>query len=221
MIMPDDQPLFDSVHAALAFALNANDVDMPQPFMNKAMAAFKVKTKKAKEAAALLGEEIKRMNLNPRRTFRGMEKAAQAGFILKQLEKLAPEQSTVLTGLLTHSYDPCSCRAPCCSGRRANSRWSAAVTKICAILKDDADLAKVPGKKGFGTQPHLRIILVEDFFLKTERPIADLARQSQLSRITVSIHHGLIRDYLDQAENEAWLQIAPILDQAGIVGAFT
>jgi hypothetical protein len=37
----------------------------------------------------------------------------------------------------------------------------------------------------------------------------------------VSIHHGLIRDYLDQAENEAWLQIAPILDQAGIVGAFT
>lgn len=222
-IVADDQPLFDSVRDALSFALNATDIEMPRPFMNKAMASYqaKPKTKKEKEAAALMEEEGKRMNLYPRCTFRGMEKAAQAGFILKQIEKLDRPQSTLLKGVLTHPYDPCSCRSPCCSGRRVNPRWYAALTQMCDLLKDEADLLRIPGKKGLGTQPHLRTLIVEGFFLKTELGVAHLARASQLSRITVDKHQSLIIPYLVETEEQAWFNIAPILDQAGIVGTIT
>ncbi len=216
-----EQPLFDSVHEALSFALNANDIQMPRPYMNKAMAEAPSKkfSKKVKKAHDIRDAEIRRMQLYPRAHFKGMEKAAQAGFILAKLDTLAPEQSTVLKGLLTRAYDPCSCGQPCCCGQRPNPRWSVAVKQMCEILKETGDVLAIPGKRGLSTQPNLRLLIVETWFTGARVSLASIATRVGVSPITAKAHHDWIVTYLEQAETEAWLNIAPILDQAGITGA--
>lgn len=225
MTKEKEPPLFAGVLEALTFALNAAQVDMPRPFMNKAMADAPAK-KLSKKAQKVIDDATegrrareRSMNLYPRAYFKGMDKAGQAGFILAKLELLAPEQSTVLKGLLTNSYDPCSCRAPCCSGRRPNPRWAVAVKQMCHILKETGDVISQPGKRGLSTQPDLRKAIVEQWFTSEEASLAHLARRFHISNITVAKHKEWITTYLAQAETEAWLQIAPILDQAGITGA--
>lgn len=216
-----EAPLFDSVTEALVFALNAAQADMPRPFMNKAMAEAPTR-KLSKKAKALLGEQEERlrtMQLYPRAYFKGMDKAGQAGFILAKLDLLEPQQSTVLKGLLMHSYDPCACRAPCCMGQRINPRWDVVVKQMCHILKETGDVIAQPGKRGLSTQPDLRRAIVEGWFMKEEPALARLARRFHISNITVAAHKNWIIDYLAQAETEAWQEIAPILDQAGITGA--
>ena len=220
-----DQPLFSDVAEALRFALNAAQADMPRPFMNKAMAEAptkKLSKKKQAEFDALVGarsERIKQSQLYPRAHFKGMDKAGQAGFILAKLELLAPEQSTVLKGLLTTAYDPCACRAPCCVGRRPNPRWLVAVKLMCHILKETGDVIKKPGSRGLSTQPDLRKAIVEEWFTGEQASMANMARRFGISSLTVAKHKEWITTYLEQTENEAWQQIAPILDQAGITGA--
>lgn len=215
--------LFDSVREALVFALNAAVVDMPRPFMNKAMAeAPKRKlSKKVREALGIREEETRRMQLYPRAHFKGMDKAAQAGLILRQLEKLDLDQATCLKGRLTHAYDPCSCRAPCCSGQKRNPRWAEAVKLMCHILKETGDVLRQPGKRGLGTPPELRQIVVEAWFTQSACSLASIARQAGVTEVTARKHAECITTYLEQIEGEAWQNIAPILDQAGIVGEIT
>lgn len=220
-----DQPLFTSVTEALVFALNAAQVDMPRPFMNKAMAdaPAKKRTKKAQkafdEATGGIREAGRKMQLYPRAHFKGMDKAGQAGFIIAKLELLEPQQCVVIKGLLTNSHDPCACRAPCCSGRRPNPRWIVAVKQMCHILKETGDVISQPGKRGLSTQPDLRQAIVEGWFTGEEVSLAHLARRFHISNITVAKHKEWITNYLEQTETEAYQQIAPILDQAGITGA--
>lgn len=220
MTTETEPPLFDSALKALQFALNATTVDMPRPFMNKAMADAPVRklSKKVKETLQLRDEETKRMNLYPRAHFKGMEKAAQAGFILRQLDKIDIEQATILRCTLIEPYEPCSCRSPCCMGHRPNARWLAAIQQMCQILKETGDVIMVPGKRGLSTQPRLRQIIVESWCTETPWKIAAIAKQVELSPITVKAHRDWICDYLGQTQTLAWQQIAPILDQVGITG---
>ncbi len=215
-----EPPLFAGVEEALSFALNANDIQMPRPFMNNAMAEAPSKkfSKKLKATHNLREAEAKRMQLYPRAHFKGMEKAAQAGFIIAKLETLDIEQSTVLKGLLTRAYDPCSCGQPCCCGERPNPRWQVAVKQMCHVLKEVADVLEVPGKRGLSTQPELRQRIVEMWFTDRHTSLAALAKRVGVSAATAKVHHELILDYLVQTEDLAWQQIAPILDQAGITG---
>lgn len=220
-----EPPLFDSPKAALVFALNADQVEMPRPFMNKAMAEAptKKKTKKAKKMLADHGVEerevVRKMNTGPTPVrLRGFEKAAQAGFILQQFARLDQEHQVVLTGLLARAYDPCLCQRVCCSGWAVNPRWRQATTDMCLILKESGDVLKTPGKKGLSTQPALRMALVEQFFTKRPVSVTDLAASCEVSHMTVATHRAWINGYLEQVETEAWLSIQDIFDQSGVTG---
>lgn len=215
-----EPPLFDDVREALVFALNANDQVMPRPLMNKAMAAAPGKkfSKTIKKKYDLQVEETRRVQLYPRAHFKGLDKAHQAGLIIAKLETLGIEQSTVLKGLLIHPHDLCSCGQPCCCGSRPNARWCIAVKQTCHILKEMASVMTKLGKRGLSTQPVLRQKLVETWYTGSRLNMKILAKTCGVSVITANVHNDLICAWLQQTETEAWSQIAPILDQAGIVG---
>jgi hypothetical protein len=229
----DLAPLFDDTRKALVFALNAADVKMPKPSMTTAMAEgikkklprtakarakFFAKAAEQREAErdALVRAAFKRKPTK----LTGEERAAQAGFILLEFQKLDAAHQVVLTGLLTRSHSPCDCRRPCCSGWARNLRWDKAVADACFMLKETGDVLRQPGKRGLSTQPHLRKAVVEEFFTKRPITLVHLASVAHCSQMTAAKHKAWIVEYLEQTETEAWQQIAALFDAAGITGAF-
>jgi hypothetical protein len=224
---------FDDCRAALVFALNAHRVTPPTAFMNKMMASVRVEMKKPRKkrkvatmgeffgpdamtAEELLEEERKRIKqkrggslvrVEALRWRDGLDKHHQAGLILHHFGRLDREHQIVLSGLLIQAYDPCSCKALCCSGWRANPKWLQALEDMCTILK-----------RKHGSQPALRRMVVEAFFTKRELAIADLARLGKVSYVTAAKHRTTIETTLADLETAAWLQVAPIFDSAGITG---
>lgn len=235
-------PPFDDSRKALVFALNATDVQMPRPAMNKAMAqgAKKEETKAAakRRKKALAKAGVLEAEVTPRtptkhvdsaqearraaqKEWLGLDTPAQAGLILREFEKLDREHRVILTGLLVQPLVACSCRAPCCSGWAKVPRWTKAVQDTLELLKESTDLVRMPGKKGLGTQPELRRCIVQEFYEKDRvepRSLAALARMAGVSAITAAKHRGWILEGLQRIENEAWLQIDAMFDQAGITG---
>lgn len=236
---------FDDCRAALAFALNADQVTAPTAYMNKAMAAVRVELKKPrqkrKSEAELLGEAFPGMETPEQllameqerlkhrrggslvrahalRWRHGMDKHHQAGLILYHFGRLETEHQVVLTGLATNAYTPCSCRSLCCSGRRPTERWLKALADMCTIIQLRADVLKQPGKKGLSSQPLLRRRIVEEFFTKEGRALVDMAREAKVSTTTAAEHRGWILGYLEECETAAWAALMPLFDEAGITG---
>jgi hypothetical protein len=232
-----DSPLFDDTRKALAFALNAHrSATPPRPAASVAMATTpgkkprKPRTKKERLAA----EEAQREQQDA--AFRAMvrvafsgpraprtaerDRAAQAGLILAEFAKLDAAHRAVLSGRLVVSHEPCACRRPCCSGQAVNLRWTVAVAEVCALLKESADLLKVPGKRGLSTLPGLRRVVVEAYLRGLECTVVNLAAQAGVSTVTAAKHRAAITEWLEETENEAWAQAALLLDRAGITGAF-
>lgn len=232
---------FDNSRLALVFALNAVDVEMPRPFMNRAMADTAVKVKKrgkkkkkvperlfwneteVMSAKELLDMELEHQRKPPRSRLaqaplRGLDKAHQAGLILAQLATLGVEHVTVLKGLLIRAYDPCACRSPCCSGRRRNARWAEAVKATCELLKGTGDAMRESGKRGLSTQPEMRLALVEQFYTKNTMTVAAAAHIGKVSTMTATRHRDWIFAWLEQTETEAWLRVDTLFDQLGITG---
>lgn len=230
-----DEPLFDDTRKALVFALNANDVRMPQPGMTASMAEGVAKKipRGAKARAAFFAKAAEQREQERsaliRAAFRprprvgrlnAVDKSAQAGFILQEFAKLDSRHQTVLTGLLVRSHRPCACRRPCCSGWAIDLRWAKAVEDTCLLLKEAGDVLRVPGKRGLSTQPSLRRAIVTSFYKKTEVTLVELAGIAECSQITAAKHRGWIVEYLEQTETEAWQEIASLFDRVGITGAF-
>lgn len=224
-------PAFDDTRAALEFALNASRVEMPRPFMNKAMAEAVKKTAKRRkkstreltEAEQLLEQENA---VKPRKSrppgpppLKGLDRAHLAGYILSQLERLDRYHKTILKGLMIHAYDPCACRSPCCSGWRRNARWAEAVKDTCLMLKETADITKT-GKRGLSTQPELRMAFVEQFYTKNTMTVAAAAAKAQVTTMTATRHRDWIFEWLEQQEDEAWQALDRVFDRSGITGAF-
>lgn len=221
--MTDNQPLFDSSRAALVFALNATKIEMPRPSMNKEMASIKLrppvpKTKRERKLMSLDEEEVVRKSSLLTPPLRGIDKAAQAGFILQQFAKAEKDHRMILTGLLTRPRDPCTCNRPCCSGFRPVLRWVEAVRDTCDALACSADILKTPGKRGLSTQPVLRRLLVEQYFTKNSTTLFDLAIAGHVSPETVAQHRTWILGYLETLEHAAWLDTDSIFDSSGITG---
>ena len=204
---------------------------MPQPFMNKAMAESPVKRKRRKKVKAgsenadaldLLDQEeepeSRRMNYETRLPT-GLDAAAQAGFILRQLDRLDPIHRVMLVGVVLTAYQPCECRASCCSGEVANPSWVVIVTEACEILKTAGDITKTAGKRGLSTHPVMRWSLVEQYFTQRFLRAADISRQCKVSLMTVTKHREWINAYLQQSEQEAWIAVDALFDQVCITGA--
>lgn len=238
---------FDDSRKALKFALNHHMVATPTAVMNAMMAAVaeppkkiakKKTSKKFKEAELLLeamgidpldllakeqaAKDRKSLDLLRHMTPRWtrMDAAHQAGLILAHFGRMDREHQEVLAGCLTIPSRACNCRQPCCSGWRATERWTAAVRSTCETLMHRAELSTLPGKKpGLSSQPLLRQLLVELYFLKEGPTLTDIAGRSQVSLVTAAKHRAWIHEYLEAAENAAWKSIDAIFDQAGITGS--
>lgn len=245
---PPDQAPYDDTRKALSFALNHHQVAPPTAMMNAMMASIRVeekkrKRKKKKSEAELLGEALlsavetpeqllemereqaqkKRSNLtrHPSLRSQGLSKndeAHLAGFILYHFGRLDPQNQEVLSGLLTIPFQPCSCRQPCCSGHRPTERWVAAVRATADRLWRHAEVLKQPGKKGLGTQPLLRQLLIELYFLGGGPSLTDIAGRSGVSLVTAARHRAWIHEWLGATEQAAWEELEAIFDQAGITG---
>ena len=229
-------PPFDDSRKALAFALNAADAQMPRPAASKAMSAPhpRKETKKQRKARRRAEEEhgvslVRGPGTRPsnyaadarraaRQEWLGLEPPAQAGLILQVFGRMDREHRAVLAGLLVRSHVPCSCRRPCCSGWWQQPRWTAVVEETCEILRTAGDVVRQPGKKGLSTQPVLRRAIVEAWFTKRDASLADLAFLGDVSPATAAKHRAWIVEWLEQTEQEAWLQADAMLDAAGITG---
>jgi len=226
-----EPPAFDHVDKALVFAMNAAEAyHIASPVMNKAMAAVpiaKPKAKKKKKVLHLQGPDpLEEPESRPRPTIisqpgerlRGLNKAMQAGFILQIVGRLDPHHARILEARYIEPTAPCYCQSPCCQGFRQTQRWGQAIGALCEILKETADVLRQPGKKGLSTEPVLRRLLVERYFLNEATPISRLAKQAKVSPITAAKHDGWIREYLERELTEALMQIAALFDQEGVTG---
>lgn len=159
--------------------------------------------------------------LRPRRTepLHGLDGAGQAAFIAKQLDHLTqPEKDCVIAQYKAWVL-PCACRNPCCSGYRKNSGWSDAIDRLCEHLKHEAELSRIPGRKGLSTHPQMRRALVERFFIPEKVLIlAELAERCGVTPQTVITHKKPIEQYLRITLREALSQVDQILSTLGIVG---
>lgn len=151
---------------------------------------------------------------------KGMDGVAQAGMVLYHLALLPDPQQLVLIAQSMPPTIVCTCRAPCCSGHRANGPWVHAVLKLCDYLRDEAQLSRVPGKKGLSTSPWLRRALVEKFFVRSGQHMTtdEMAARADVSVSTVITHRRPIVTFLEKADRAGWRAFDESLGAAGIVG---
>jgi hypothetical protein len=147
------------------------------------------------------------------------DEAHLAGFVLHHFRRLDHVHQLVLSGLLTIPRNPCECRMPCCCGWRPVESWVAAVRGTCENLMLRADVLKQPGKKGLSSQPFLRQLLVELYYLKEGPTLLEIAKRSKVSTVTAAAHREWIHSYLGECESKAWSELGEVFDQAGITGA--
>lgn len=211
-----DSPLFDSTHGALRFALNYAGA-APRPIMNKMMADGTLLRKELPDGRRITTGSLMRKSKNP--PLRGLDGAAQAAMIARQLDYLTEPQRDCVVAKFKHWVLPCACRSPCCSGYRKNPGWNEAVTRLCAHLKDHAELSRIKGRKGLSTHPQMRRALVERFFVTGKIIIlAELAERCNVTPQTVITHKKPIELHLLEQLNAGLGQLDEILSTLGIVG---
>lgn len=210
--------LFDTTASALRFALNYSGA-MPRPVMNKMTAADpslkRVEVKVNDEKKVVIRGSRRRFNGVPR----GLDGAAQAGMIAKQLDYLPTEQKDCVIAQYKQWVLPCSCKSPCCSGFMRNPGWSEAVDRLCNHLKDQANLTRVHGRKGLSTHPIMRRALVERFFIPGKTIVlSELAERCEVTPQTVITHKKPIEAYLEAQLRLGMISLDQILTTLGIVG---
>lgn len=228
---------FDDSRKALEFALNAHQVSLPQPFMNKAMAAAKPKRRKSRDPGVRklqdLQEEIDAERAAHRTLkhgqwpTKGLDGAHLAGFILAKFGTLTELTQVVLTGRLTRPVMECTCGNPCCSGWRPVGRWVGAVDRMCELAKYQAlaiaNEGRIPGapmRAGLSTQPALRRAIVKAYFTGDDVSVSGTAARHGLDWHTVARHRGWLTEWMATLENNGWLEVDALFDHCGITGPF-
>ncbi len=210
------EPLFASTRDALRFALNYH-LSLPRPQMNKMMADGKVMRIELADGSKVT---VAAPKASPRsEQLRGLDGAATAGMVLAHLARLTDPQQLVLMAASVPPSFPCACGAPCCSGHKSNNDWKRAVWKICEYLRDEAQLTKIPGKKGLSTSPQLRELLVQRFFNpKNGMTLENLAAIGGCTEQTVIAHRRPIITFLQREQDGAWRNLDVSLSESGMVG---
>jgi hypothetical protein len=143
-----------------------------------------------------------------------------AGWILQKVAVLSEINQYILAATLIKPKRPCSCGAQCCRGWVVKREWVAATRGLVLYLKDQADLSRSPGKRGYSTDPRLRVAIVEDWCRpETQRKsLADLADLAEVTTTTAAKHKTIIFEHLAEISDLAWTEIGHLLDAAGITG---
>lgn len=216
--MTGTRAYFDSVRSALVFAFNHEDLSIPGPVMNREMAQIKPDRPEGGILKVGKGEAPparKTIDMG------GLEdRTVLAGWIMKRVLMLHPEQQWILAGECVKPRRLCSCGRACCRGWSIKKEWVGAVRSLVEYLKSQAEVAKQPGTRGYSTDPRLRVALVEDFLRpeKKRKSINDLAELSETTAVTVAKHRNLIFETLQSLSDVAWDEISRDLDQVGLVG---
>lgn len=193
---------FDNSRKALAFALNAHHVTVPQPYMNKVMSQIAAKKPRAKSKALERLRELEREAeveaQKGRRLLagpwpaRGLDKAHLAGYILHHFATLDRVHQVVLMVRVMTAALPCTCGAPCCGGWRPVDRWVQSLDELCELTKqqaliiaNDGAIPGAPLKVGLSTQPALRRQIIAQWGARTWSSTVDLARHFALNAMTV------------------------------------
>lgn len=212
------EPLFDNVRTALKFALNQH-AQMPSPVMNKMAADGNMQRIELADGSRITITARAGSRRHRGSSLKGLDAVAQAGMILWHLARLNEPQQLVLIASSMPPDLPCSCGAQCCSGGRPNKPWTNAVSKLCDYLKEEAQLSRIPGKKGMSTDPVMRLALVQKFFIPgREIILAKLAELCGVTEQTVIKHRRPIITFLETQEHAGWRAIDEHLTTAGIVG---
>lgn len=228
----EERAFFSSAVDALRFALNFEDTSIPSPVMTRAM----VEINRAQVAAVANDfQAVARKSgiTGPRTTPPAppknvplggtMDRAILAGWILQKFMHLDAVPRLVLTLTVMKPRAPCACGAPCCRGWLLRTKWVEAVRLVCEHLKEQAELIKEPGKRGFSSDPRLRQALVEDWAKPpaSRASVQDLINLTDASYQTVVKHRLLIQDYLHTVETMAWTELALIFEAHGVTGQVT
>lgn len=209
---------FGSVREALVFAFNHEDLSIPGPVMNREMAQIK-----PDQAEGAVLRAAKGVAPPPRKNAQigGLtDRTVLAGWIMQRVNLLPETQRLILAGECIKPRRPCSCGRACCRGWSVKPEWVAAVRSLVDYLKYQAQMTKDPGKRGYSTDPRLRVALVEDYLRpeKHRKSLVDLGEIAETTTATVAKHKTLIFEHLDSIDLAAWTEIARDLDQVGLVG---
>lgn len=160
-----EEALFKSAADALRFAFNYSHQQYDRPLMNRMMG----------------GEGGSGKGLS------GLDGAAQAGMIRRELSTLSNLQRAALLARHAPHTLPCTCRRPCCTGQSVNFEWRDAVNTVASYACD-----LVPGGAG-------RFRLRRDLVFRlygSGRTLASIAKRCGVTERTVSTHNGLIVPWL-------------------------
>lgn len=219
----EERALFASASGALRFALNFEDLSIPGPVMNREMATTTLERAKAEAQARAYTGSDRRSNTAPRKhvPLGGKDdRAVMAGWVLQRFMHLDVVHRLVLTLTELKPRQPCSCGSPCCRGWTLRREWLEAARILTEHIQDWAVLDKESGKRGYSTDPKLRVALVEDFARPIERrlSLADLAERTGVTTKTVAAHRVKIHGYLQEQLDAAWDELGVVFDAHGITG---
>jgi len=224
----EERALFASALAALRFALNFEDSSIPAPIMNREMALNTVDKAKAEAQTRAYSGTARRASattmVRPSVALGGtQDRSIMAGWILQRFQQLEVTQRLVLILTVQRPRVPCFCGSQCCRGWTLKFQWVEAVRILVEHLRDRAGMDKEPGKRGFSTDPRLRVALIEDYAKPTKRraSLQDLARMADVTTTTAATHRARIHGYLEETERLAWAELAAIFDAHGITGVVT
>lgn len=195
-----DDVLFQSAADALRFAFNFSHQQYDRPLMNRMMG----------------GRNETGKGLS------GLDGAAQAGMIRRELSTLPNLYRAVLIARYAPRSFPCTCGRPCCVGSSVNFEWREAVNAVASYATD-----MVPGG---ADKFRLRRELVFRLY-GSGKTLDAIADECGVARQTASEHNSRIMIWLRRGREarggqpevksvEALAEAAAqrALEQAGIVG---
>lgn len=156
-----DEVLFKSASDALRFAFNYSHQQYDRPLMNRMMG----------------GQGGSGKGLS------GLDGAAQAGMIRRELSALSNLYRAVLVARHAPRSFPCTCGRSCCAGSSINLEWREAVNAVASYATD-----MVPGGHG---RFRLRRELVFRIY-GSGRTLAAIAQDCGVSEQTASEHNSRI-----------------------------
>lgn len=125
----------------------------------------------------------------------GNDGAGQSGMIRERIDDaLSALHVAIIVAKFAPTWQPCSCKSPCCSGHKRNPEWEAAIVYLTEHM--------VTVLAGCVSHRQLRRFLVERYFGADKDPagrkltMEAVARKCGVNRDTAAAHNAKITQYL-------------------------
>jgi hypothetical protein len=180
------EPLFASAHGALTFAYNFAPEQYPASIIARLIAGGAIGRGKG---------------------LVGMDGAAQAGMILREVDGLGAMAAHVLAARFAPHSIPCSCRRPCCAGHKHALAWDHAIDFITERAIEQL--------RGYTMNFRLRRGLVCRFFGEHVN-MSELAKYASMDRDAATRHYAVLVPWLKHEDGAAIHAAVAALKMAGI-----